>query len=131
MRAILFSLLLMAGSANAMDKAAFSEAYAVAAVHGGYCGFMPLGTGLVNGKGWLHQPIPGKVEVHTESDGGTIQTIEMKNLGIPPQHSVTIDMDAGRPYYVIVNWAMSNDKLVWKVPGYAEGAVPLGFQLAP
>ena len=131
MKHLLITLALLCSNAFAMDKTAFSEADAVAAVKGGYCGFMPLGTGLVGGRGWLHQPIPGHVTVTTTSATGTIQTIEMRNLGIEPQHSVTLDMYAGKPYYVSVNWAMSNDRLIWKVPGYAWGPVPVGFQLPP
>ena len=95
------------------------------------CGTLDLGTGLVGGIGWLHQPIPGPVTLRTVSAAGTIQTIDMRSRGIAPQHSITLDMYAGRPHYVMVQYAMSKDALEWKVPGYTWGPVPLGFQLSP
>ncbi len=108
-----------------MDKAAFTEADAVKEVAAGACGSMPLGTGLVGGRGWLHQPIPGPVVVWTEK-GGWI-TLH----GFPAAQTATIDMLAGKPYFVEVRYVGPNDRLMWKVPGFAAGPVPLGFELPP
>lgn len=137
MRALALTLALLCGAASVsaqvrtMDKPAFTEADAVRAVDAGACGPLGLGTGLVDGKGWLHQPIPGKVLIRTVSAAGTLQTIAMKNSGVAPQHQIELDMYAGKPHYITVQWAMSNDRLEWKVPGHAWGPVPIGFQLPP
>lgn len=129
MRAIALTLALLCGGASAQfrttDKPAFTEADAFKSVAAGMCGTLPVGTGLVNGRGWLHQPIPGPVTIRIVGRG----TIT-RNPVIPPQASITFDMDAGRPYYVIVD-APAGSYLEWKVPGHAWGPVPVGFQLPP
>lgn len=124
MRALAFTLALLCGPVSAMDKTAFTEADALKAVASGMCGSLPVGTGLVKGKGWLHQPIPGPVVVRL-SGGGTVASI-----GQPAAASITLDMYAGRQTYVVVN-APVGSKLEWKVPGFMWGEVPVGFQLPP
>lgn len=125
MRALVLLAALLAGNACAIDKAAFTEADAKGAVAAGMCGSLPLGTGLVNGVGWVHQPIPGLVQLRL-SGGGTISTIGQK-----PQRSITLDMYAGRMSYIRTHDAPPGSRLEWKVPGYVWGAVPVGFQLPP
>ena len=110
---------------RSMDKPAFTEADAFQSVAAGMCGTLGLGTGLVAGRGWLHQPIPGPVELRLIGSG----TIT-RNPIIPPEKSVVIDMEAGRPYMVIIN-APASSRLIWKVPGHEWGLVPVGFQLPP
>lgn len=124
MRALALTLALLCSSASAMDKTAFTEADALKVIAGGMCGSLPVGTGLINGRGWLHQPIPGPVVVRL-SGGGTVATI-----GQPAAASITLDMYAGRQSYIMVN-APAASLLEWKVPGYAWGRVPVGFQLPP
>lgn len=124
MRVFLPILALLCGTVSAMDKVAFTEVDAIKAVASGVCGSLPVGTGLVRGKGWLHQPIPGPVVVRL-SGGGTVATI-----GQPAAASITLDMYAGRQSYIVVD-APRSSVLEWKVPGFAWGAVPVGFQLAP
>ena len=124
MRAITLTLALLCGTASAMDKTAFSEADAIKAVAGGMCGSLPVGTGLVRGRGWLHQPIPGPVAVRL-SGSGTVSAI-----GQPAAASITLDMYAGRQSYIAVD-APAGSRLEWKVPGFMWGAVPVGFQLPP
>ena len=124
MRALLLALALLCGTASAMDKVAFTEVDAVKAVASGMCGSLPVGTGLVRGKGWLHQPIPGPVIVRL-SGGGTVASI-----GQPAAASITLDMYAGRQSYIMVD-APAGSRLEWKVPGFMWGEVPVGFQLPP
>ena len=124
MKALILSLALLCGTASAIDKPAFSEVDAVRAVAGGMCGTLGLGTGFVNGRGWLHQPIPGPVQFRL-SGAGTMGTVGLRN-----QKTLTLDMNAGKPYFVIVD-APAGSRLEWKVPGYLWGAVPVGFQLPP
>ncbi|HWH83251.1 MAG TPA: hypothetical protein VNU71_13555 [Burkholderiaceae bacterium] len=107
-----------------MDKPAFTEVDAMRAVAGGACRTLGLGTGFVNGRGWLHQPIPGPVLLRLSGSGTIAQ------IGRPAQATLTLDMRAGKPYYVIVD-APPSSRLEWKVPGYDWGPVPIGFQLPP
>lgn len=123
-RAFAFALAALCSTAFAADKPAFSEEDAIKAVASGMCGSLPVGTGLVSGKGWLHQPVPGLVTV-TLSGRGTVSTI-----GELPSAFVKLDMYGGRLSYIVVN-APSTSKLLWKVPGFEWGAVPVGFQLPP
>lgn len=118
-------LALWAGNASAIDKPAFVEADAVSSVAAGMCGSLPVGTGLVNGRGWIHQPIPGPVQLRL-SGPGMISTIGQK-----PQRAITIDMFAGRMSYIQTHDTAAGSRLEWKVPGYVWGAVPVGFQLPP
>ena len=124
MRGLVLTLALLCGQAAAMDKAPMTEADAFKAVASGACGSLPVGTGLVDGKGWLHQPVPGEVTV-TLSGRGTVSTI-----GQPPATFIKLDMYGGRQSYISVN-APSTSKLLWKIPGFEWGAVPVGFQLPP
>ncbi|HZT56261.1 MAG TPA: hypothetical protein VFA35_08555 [Burkholderiaceae bacterium] len=125
MRALMLCLALLAGNAAAIDKPAFTEADAVRAVGAGMCGSLPVGTGLVNGRGWIHQPIPGPVQLRL-SGAGMVSTI-----GQPPQRSITLDMFAGRMNYIQTHGTAPGSRLEWKVPGYVWGPVPVGFQLPP
>ena len=122
----IFVALLMTVTLNAaaMDKAAFTEGDAMKAVAAGMCGSLPVGTGLVRGRGWLHQPIPGNVVIRLTGPG-TIAAI-----GQPHAATITLDMYAGRQSYIEVN-APPGSKLEWKVPGHVWGLVPVGFQLPP
>jgi hypothetical protein len=125
MRAFVLLLALVTGSAWAIDKPAFTEADAVRSVSAGMCGSLPVGTGLVKGRGWVHQPIPGPVQLRL-SKAGTVSTIGQK-----PQRTITLDMYAGRLSYIETQDTVPGSRLEWKVPGYEWGAVPVGFQLPP
>lgn len=125
MRALVFVLALVAGSAAAIDKPAFTERDAVGAVAAGMCGSLPVGTGLVKGRGWIHQPIPGPVQLRM-SGAGMVSTI-----GQPPKRSIMVDMYAGRLSYIETRDTAPGSRLEWRVPGHAWGAVPVGFQLPP
>ena len=124
MRVFALCFAMLGGTTYAMDKAAFTEADAFKAVSSGMCGSQSIGTGLVRGKGWVHQPIPGPVVMRL-SGGGTVKTI-----GQAAAPSITLDMYAGRVSYIEVD-APRGSVLEWKVPGFAWGAVPVGFQLPP
>lgn len=125
MRAFVLLTALLAGNASAIDKPAFTEADAIGSVSAGMCGSLPVGTGLVGGRGWVHQPIPGPVQLRL-SGAGLVSTIGQK-----PQRSITLDMYAGRMSYIQTQDAPSGSRLEWKVPGYVWGPVPVGFQLPP
>ncbi len=125
MRALVLLLTLITGHAAAVDKPAFTETDAVGAVAAGMCGSLPVGTGLRNGRGWIHQPIPGPVQLRL-SGSGTVSTI-----GQPPQRAITLDMYAGRLSYIETQPTSPGARLEWKVPGHAWGKVPVGFQLPP
>ncbi len=130
MRLLASLLVFVAASAVGMEKMPFTEGDAVREISSGHCGQGVIGTGLVDGMGWLVQPIPGPVKVCMAASG-TIETIAMQTQHLAVQRCVTIDMDAGRPYYVMAHSRELHEKLIWKVPGYLEGPVPLGFQLPP
>lgn len=125
MRKFVFILAFLAGNAFAIDKPAFTEADAVSSVAAGMCGSLPVGTGLVKGRGWVHQPIPGAVQLRL-TGAGTISTIGQK-----PQRTIALDMYAGRLSYIETQDTAPGSRLEWKVPGHAWGAVPVGFQLPP
>ena len=125
MRALLLLLALLAGNAAAIDKPAFTERDAVGAVAAGMCGSLPVGTGLLSGRGWIHQPIPGPVQLRM-SGAGKVSTI-----GQPPQRSIALDMYAGRMSYIQTHDTQPGSRLEWKVPGHVWGAIPVGFQLPP
>ena len=125
MRALLLFLALFSGPAAALDKPAFTEADAVGAVAAGMCGSLPVGTGLLSGRGWVHQPIPGPVQLRM-SGAGTVSTIAQ-----PPRRSITLDMYAGRLSYIQTHDTEPGSRLEWKVPGHVWGRVPVGFQLPP
>lgn len=125
MRALALVLMLCTGHAAAADKPAFTEADAIGAVAAGMCGALPVGTGLVAGRGWIHQPIPGPVQLRI-SGAGLVSTIGQK-----PQRSITLDMYAGRMSYIQTQDIAAGSRLEWKVPGHAWGLVPVGFQLPP
>lgn len=118
------ALIIFCSGAKGMDKMSFTEADALKAVSSGMCGSLPVGTGLVRGKGWIHQPIPGPVTVRL-TGGGTVAAINQ-----PAASSIVIDMYAGRQSYIMVD-APEGSVLEWKVPGYIWGKVPIGFQLPP
>lgn len=125
MRTFAFFLVFLAGNAFAIDKPAFTEADAVGSVAAGMCGSLPVGTGLVKGRGWVHQPIPGPVQLRMTGAG------KVSTIGQKPQRTITLDMYAGRLSYVETQDTAPGSRLEWKVPGHAWGAVPVGFQLPP
>lgn len=125
MRTFAFLLAFLAGNAFAIDKPAFTEADAVGSVAAGMCGSLPVGTGLVKGRGWVHQPIPGPVQLRLTGAG------KVSTIGQKPQRTITLDMYAGRLSYIETQDTTPGSRLEWKVPGHAWGAVPVGFQLPP
>ena len=124
MRALVITFALLGGSASAMDRTAFTEADAFKFVAAGMCGSLPVGTGLVGGKGWLHQPTQGSVDVRLSGAG------LIKRIGYPASPAVTLQMVPGLMDYIEVI-APSGSRLEWKVPGHVWGPVPTGFQLPP
>lgn len=127
MKTLLLALLLpVFAMAQSMEKPPLQEVDAVKMIASGQCGTLDLGRGLVKGEGWIHQPIPGNVEVRIEGKG-----LLAKNRVTQPSKAAVYDMSPGRPYYILITGYDQNTKLTWKVPGYQWGRVPLGFQLPP
>lgn len=81
---------------------------------------LPVGTGLVSGKGWVHSPIPGPHEFRVR--GGVV--------GVTILNQSTYSLDAGRLYYMKVT-APTDSVVEWKTPGHEWGPMPKGFQLPP
>ena len=125
MRALVLALALLCGSVQAMDKVPMDDAYALKAIASGECQKLPFGSGLRNGRGWVHSPIPGNVQVWM-LEGGTVSTI-----GQPEGAEVVLDMRPGRQNPITTHPASPTDRLMWKVPGFMPGPVPPGFQLPP
>ena len=125
MRALFSALMLVCGAAFGMDKPPMDDVFALKAVVSGECQKLPFGSGLRNGRGWVHQPIPGDVPVWM-SEGGTVETI-----GQPEGQVVVLDMRPGRMNPITVHPKSKTDKLMWKVPGFLPGEVPPGFQIPP
>lgn len=84
--------------------------------HGqGSCGTMGPGTGLSGNKGWVVSMLPGKHQFRVR--GGVGQVF------VTVARQSTVDADAGRPYYIVVEGAGPSPQIEWKVPGRDWAAV--------
>ncbi len=78
--------------------------------HGqGSCGSMGPGTGLSGNKGWVVSMLPGKHQFRVKGGAGQVY--------VTVARLASVDFDAGRPYYIVVEGAGSTPRLEWKVPG--------------
>ncbi len=84
----------------------------------GSCGSLGPGTGLRDGKGWVVSMLPGRHAFRMHG-GGTVYVTVAKET--------TLDLDAGRPYYIVIEGAPAGATLEWKVPGSEWGPVSKYF----
>ena len=80
----------------------------------GTCGSLGPGTGLSANKGWVVSMLPGRHEFRVRGGGTALVTVARKSA---------LDFDAGRPYYIVLEGAVPNAVLEWKVPGSDWGPV--------
>lgn len=118
MKAIATLLLLCCTSSSFATGPTLSDAQAQQAHAKGSCGSLGPGTGLSSdGRGWIVSMIPGRHEFRM-TDGGSV--------GVTVQGLSQLDLDAGRPYYIVIKGKAS--ALQWKVPGSDWVSVPKLFQ---
>ncbi|MDQ6680124.1 MAG: hypothetical protein M3Y67_04065 [Pseudomonadota bacterium] len=121
MKLIALSLLLLNTGAFALVPVP-SDAEAQRAHAVGSCGSLGPGSGLRDGKGWIVSMLPGKHELRMRG-GGTVYLTVAKLK--------TMDFDAGRPYYIVIEGAPPNATLEWKIPGSDWGPVSKYFLYPP
>lgn len=118
MKAIATLLLLLFTANGFAAQPVPTDAQAQQAHAKGACGSLGPGTGLsVDGRGWIVSMIPGRHQFRM-TDGGTV--------GVTVTGATQLDLDAGRPYYIVVKGDPS--KLEWKVPGSNWGPVSKLFE---
>ncbi|MES2992934.1 MAG: hypothetical protein V4844_16045 [Pseudomonadota bacterium] len=88
----------------------------------GSCGRLGPGSGLKDGKGWIVSMLPGKHEFRVRGGGKVLLTVARQS---------TLDFDAGRPYYIVIEDAAPNAQLEWKIPGSEWGPVSKFFLYPP
>ena len=103
-----FLLLPLATGFAAPLAAGPSDAEAQRAHAQGLCGKLGPGTGLGGDKGWVVSMLPGRHEFRMRGGGSVYVTVARQSA---------LDLDAGRPYYLVVENATPGSVLEWKVPG--------------
>ncbi len=73
----------------------------------GTCGQLGPGTGLSGDKGWVVSMIPGRHEFRMRGGGAAYVTVA---------RLAAVDVDAGRPYYIVIEGARPGAVLEWKTP---------------
>ena len=66
--------------------------------------------------------LPGHHEVRVSGGGAAYLTAARIS---------SMDFDAGRPYYVVIEGAQARSTLEWKVPGQGWSPVPTAFLYPP
>ena len=74
----------------------------------GTCGSLGPGSGLSGDKGWVVSMVPGRHAFRVRGGGAALVTVARQSV---------VDVDAGRPYYIVVEGAPPGAVLEWKVPG--------------
>lgn len=111
-------------SGNLSVVAAPSDQQAQLAHARGSCGSLGPGTGLVgSSKGWIVSMVPGKHQFRVR--GGT------GNVYLTAARKTTIDFDAGRLYYLVIEGAGPAPVIEWKIPGSDWGIVSKYFLYPP
>lgn len=118
---MIFWLVLAASNAFALVPVP-SDAQAQRAHATGSCGSLGPGSGLQEGKGWVVSMLPGRHEFRVRGGGAVFLTVARKG---------TMDFDAGRPYYIVVEGARPGAVLEWKIPGSDWGPVSKYFLYPP
>jgi hypothetical protein len=89
----------------------------------GSCGSLGPGTGLgPDGRGWVVSMLPGRHEFRMVGGG---------KVGVTVVKQTSVDFDAGRPYYIVVEGAPAEGHLQWKVPGRDWGPISKLFLYPP
>lgn len=84
----------------------------------GACGSLGPGTGLRDGKGWIVSMVPGKHKLRMHGPGAVYLTVARLH---------SMDFDAGRPYYIVIENAAPDSELEWMVPGGTWATVSTAF----
>jgi len=121
LRTCLLALWLAAAEAFALVPVP-TDAQAQQAHARGSCGSLGPGTGLQDGKGWVVSMLPGRHEFRVRGGGSVYLTVARMK---------TMDFDAGRPYYIVVEGAPRDAVLEWKIPGSDWGPVSKYFLYPP
>lgn len=110
MKRLALSLLLLSAATGFAASLAPgpSDADAQRAHAQGACGRLGPGTGLVGDKGWVVSMLPGRHEFRMRGGGAVYVTVARQSA---------LDLDAGRPYYLVIEGAKPASVLEWKVPG--------------
>ena len=121
MKFLVLGLVLVASNAQALSPVP-SDAQAQRAHATGTCGSLGPGSGLADGKGWVVSMLPGKHEFRVRGGGSVYLTVARKT---------SLDFDAGRPYYIVVEGARPGAVLEWKIPGTDWSPVSKYFLYPP
>jgi hypothetical protein len=88
----------------------------------GSCGSMGPGSGLKDGKGWIVSMLPGKHEFRVRGGGVAYLTVARKT---------ELDVDPGRPYYIVLEKAPADAQLEWRIMGGPWAPVSKYFLYPP
>ncbi len=121
MKTLIIALLVWATNADALAPVP-TDREAQRAHAQGSCGRLGPGSGLKEGKGWIVSMMPGRHEFRVRGGGRVLLTVA---------RSSTLDFDAGRPYYIVIEDAPPNAVLEWKIPGSEWGPVSKYFLYPP
>jgi hypothetical protein len=122
------AIFMMAGSlaiGSAADAAppVSADAEAQQAHAKGSCGTMGPGSGLRDNRGWVVSMLPGRHEFRVRG-GGTVYLTTARTRS-------TLDFDAGRPYYIVIEGAKPGALLEWKIRDSDWGPVSKYFLYPP
>jgi len=121
LKRFLFVLALFASPAHALAPVP-TDQQAQRAHAQGSCGSLGPGSGLLDGKGWVVSMLPGRHQFRVRGGGSVYLTVA---------RLASMDFDAGRPYYIVVEGAKPNAVLEWKIPGSDWGPVSKYFLYPP
>ena len=121
MRAMVVAFWLVTAAAAAAPGAPIGQG-AQSAHAAGTCGSLGPGTGLRNGRGWIVSMLPGRHEFRMSGRGSAFLTVA---------RLTSIDFDAGRPYYIVLEDAVPGSELEWKTPGGHWSRVDKAFLYPP
>ena len=119
MKTLIFASLLLVANAHAVAPA---EQAAQQAHARGSCGKLGPGTGLKDGKGWIVSMLPGRHQFRVKGGGNAYVTVARQT---------SLDFDAGRAYYIVIEGAPAGAVLEWKIPGSDWGPVAKYFLYPP
>jgi len=119
--ALLMSVAFLAPAWSALKPAPTDEE-AQKAHSQGSCGSLGPGSGLKDNKGWIVSMLPGHHEFRVKGGGDVYLTVARES---------SLDFDAGRAYYIVIENATPASVLEWKVPGSDWGPVSKYFLYPP
>ena len=120
--ALVACLVLTAGRVEAKGPAP-SDLQAQQAHAAGTCGSLAPGSGLRGGKGWVVSMVPGKHEFRIRG-GGDVYLSAARFKG-------SMDFDAGRLYYIVLEHTPADAVLEWKFLGSDWAPVAKTFLYPP